>query len=126
HIVAFRSSATDLTIGGDTNGNSDVFAFDLTTSGPVSLISQVPSSTATGNSLSDSPSISADGRYVAFRSFDSNLVSGFTDTNGNSDVFVRDRSAGSTSYASPNSTNNNGSNNTTDSPSIGVRADGHV
>ena len=44
---------------------------------------------AQGNSVSTEPSISADGRYVAFRSFATNLVSG--DTNGFSDLFVRDR-----------------------------------
>src|SRR5690242_3567552 len=40
------------------------------------------------------PSISADGRYVAFSSTASNLVSG--DTNGAEDVFVRDRQLGTT------------------------------
>jgi hypothetical protein len=39
-----------------------------------------------GNSYSQWPSISADGRYVAFFSFASNLVPG--DTNGWTDVFV--------------------------------------
>jgi hypothetical protein len=44
-----------------------------------------------GNGNSVIPSISADGRYVAFVSFASNLVAG--DTNGTWDVFVRDRRA---------------------------------
>jgi hypothetical protein len=39
-----------------------------------------------GNSYSQWPNISADGRYVAFFSFASNLVPG--DTNGWTDVFV--------------------------------------
>jgi hypothetical protein len=43
------------------------------------------------NGLSSSPTISADGRFVAFQSEASNLVPG--DTNGHSDVFVRDRAA---------------------------------
>jgi Tol biopolymer transport system component len=43
------------------------------------------------NSFSFEPAISADGRFVAFRSFASNLVAG--DTNGSYDVFVRDRRA---------------------------------
>ena len=47
-----------------------------------------------GNSFSDNPDISADGRYVVFNSFASNLVSG--DTNGYWDVFVRDRQTGTT------------------------------
>ena len=42
-----------------------------------------------GNSYSESASISANGRYVAFESVASNLVAG--DSNGYQDVFVRDR-----------------------------------
>ena len=44
------------------------------------------------------PAISADGRYVAFGPVASNLVGG--DTNGNRDVFVRDRQAGTTELIS--------------------------
>ncbi|MGD9507652.1 MAG: TolB family protein [Geminicoccaceae bacterium] len=40
------------------------------------------------------PAISADGRFVAFASAATNLVAG--DTNGQIDVFVRDRTAGTT------------------------------
>ena len=42
-----------------------------------------------GNGESEYPSMSADGRYVAFESYSSNLVPG--DTNANWDVFVHDR-----------------------------------
>jgi Tol biopolymer transport system component len=42
-----------------------------------------------GNYGSHDPSISADGRYVAFESGDSNLVAG--DTNNTTDIFVHDR-----------------------------------
>jgi Tol biopolymer transport system component len=47
-----------------------------------------------GTSASFSPTISGDGRYVAFVSSAPNLVSG--DTNGRPDVFVRDRVGGTT------------------------------
>jgi Tol biopolymer transport system component len=47
-----------------------------------------------GNSHSDSPSISGDGRYVAFTSYASNLVP--DDTNEVQDVFVHDRRTGKT------------------------------
>ena len=50
------------------------------------------------NNFSGSPAISADGRYVGFSSTASNLVSG--DTNGISDVFVRDRLLGTTARVS--------------------------
>jgi Tol biopolymer transport system component len=54
------------------------------------------SDTATG------PAISQDGRYVAFATGSSNLVSG--DTNGVSDVFVKDRQTGAIVRANTSST----------------------
>jgi Tol biopolymer transport system component len=51
-----------------------------------------------GNSWSALPSISADGRYVAFQSTASNLVPG--NTNGDWDVFIHDRQMGQTSLVS--------------------------
>src|SRR5207247_2620109 len=47
------------------------------------------------------PSVSADGRYVAFESYATNLVPG--DSNGVSDVFVRDTLTGMTACVSVNS-----------------------
>jgi Tol biopolymer transport system component len=81
--VAFASYASNL-VNGDTNDQADIFVRDTQT-GTTSRLS-VDSSGVQGNSYSSSPSISADGRCVAFTSFANNLVSG--DTNGNSDVFV--------------------------------------
>src|SRR5207244_8060019 len=51
-----------------------------------------------GNDASQTPSISADGRYVAFFSHASNLVSG--DSNGTWDVFAHDRQTGVTERVS--------------------------
>ena len=59
-----------------------------------------------GNFSSSGPSISADGRYVAFRSFADNLVPG--DTNDERDVFVRDRQTGTTTRVSLDSVGNQG------------------
>lgn len=50
------------------------------------------------NNYSSDPSISADGRYIAFASWASNLVP--ADTNGQSDVFVHDRDSGTTEIVS--------------------------
>jgi hypothetical protein len=73
-------------------GIADVLVYDLQTD-TVDLASQASDGTlSNGNSYS--PQISADGRYVAFWSDASNLVP--DDTNGTSDVFVRDRVAGLT------------------------------
>src|SRR5690348_14654367 len=62
---------------------------------PTTLRTSVSSSEAQGNGLSGGPvSVSASGRYVAFRSAATNLVPG--DTNGVTDVFVRDTTLGTT------------------------------
>ena len=51
-----------------------------------------------GNGESREPSISGDGRYVAFHSAATNLIA--ADTNGRSDVFVRDRLTSTTTRVS--------------------------
>jgi Tol biopolymer transport system component len=84
--VAFMSDATNL-VSGDTNGAPDVFVHDRTT-GITERVSLGPASVQ-ANSGSQIPSLSADGRYVAFMSDATNLVPG--DTNGATDVFVWDR-----------------------------------
>jgi hypothetical protein len=58
----------------------------------------VASDASLANGISIFPKISPDGRYVAFQSAASNLVTG--DTNGRTDIFVRDLQAGITRRAS--------------------------
>jgi Tol biopolymer transport system component len=89
--VAFHSGAYNL-VGDDNNGIYDVFVRDLV-AGTTERAS-VDMSGGDANGESFNPSISADGRYVAFESLASDLVPG--DTNGLSDVFVRDLVAGTT------------------------------
>lgn len=84
-FVAFVSDATDL-VAGDSNGKRDVFWRDRGT-GTTRLVSRTTLGTS-GNGESDSPTISADGRYVAFHSRASDFVTG--DTNASHDVFVWD------------------------------------
>jgi Tol biopolymer transport system component len=96
--VAFSSSASNL-VAGDTNGAVDIFVRD-TVDGTTTRIS-VSSSDAQTNQSSFEPSISADSRYVAFRSLATNLVAG--DTNGAWDIFVRDTVDGITTRVSVNS-----------------------
>jgi Tol biopolymer transport system component len=93
--VAFASTASNL-VAGDTNGTYDVFVRDRS-SGTTEIVS-VSTAGAVGNAPSLRPTISADGRCVAFISSASNLVAG--DTNGTFDVFVRDRLSGTTVRAS--------------------------
>jgi Ca2+-binding RTX toxin-like protein len=96
--VAFYSSATNL-VTGDTNSTGDIFVYDRTT-GSTTRVS-VDSSGVQGDGSSSKPSISADGRYVAFYSSATNLVAG--DTNLKSDIFVHDRTTGITTRVSTNS-----------------------
>jgi Tol biopolymer transport system component len=94
--VAFASRATNL-VPGDTNGRTDVFVRDRRPGGGTTRVS-LASNGAQGNDDSSDPSLSADGRFVAFASLATNLVPG--DTNGRTDVFVRDRTTGTTTRIS--------------------------
>jgi Tol biopolymer transport system component len=84
--VAFDSVATNL-VPGDTNNAFDIFVYDRQAD-TIERVS-VNGSGIQGDSGSFSPSISSDGRYVAFESAATNLAPG--DTNGASDIFVYDR-----------------------------------
>ena len=96
-FVAFSSEASNL-VPGDTNGVADVFVRDRA-EGTTTRVS-VSSSGAQANGSSNTWQIgmSANGRYLAFDSGASNLVSG--DTNGARDVFVHDRATGTTTRVS--------------------------
>jgi len=89
-IIAFQSNANNL-VAGDTFTYTDIFVRDSASSGASNKVVRVSVSTggAQANEDSTSPSISADGRYVAFVSTATNLVG--SDTNTSNDIFVRDR-----------------------------------
>jgi Tol biopolymer transport system component len=93
--VAFMSYASNL-VAGDTNGISDVFVRDQIT-GETSRVN-IPAGGGQANDYSYDCDISADGRYVVFLSAARNMVPG--DTNMFADVFVRDRTAGTTTRVS--------------------------
>ena len=97
-FLAFYSDAWNIGAD-DTNGKMDVFAYDLST---LTISQESVSSTGQqGNSHSRTPSLSADGRFVAFSSDGSNLVP--NDANGSTDIFVRDRNIGVTTRVSVSS-----------------------
>jgi Tol biopolymer transport system component len=104
-FVAFASRAANL-VGDDTNGMADVFVRDRDPDGNgvfdeddgVTSRVSVASNGVQGDLGSSGPSISSDGRFVAFDSSATNLVSG--DSNGATDVFVHDRETGATIRAS--------------------------
>ena len=84
-FVAFESEASNL-VANDTNGFRDAFVRDLWM-GTTQRVS-MESSGEQGYLNSYRPSISSDGRFVAFESEASNLVA--KDTNNTGDVFVRE------------------------------------
>ena len=89
--VAFSSWADNL-VPNDANGESDVFVRDLQTG--TTRLASVASDGTQANGASFTPSISADGDVVAFRSDATNLVA--NDTEGQTDVFVHTMSTGRT------------------------------
>ncbi len=105
-FVTFSSDASNL-VAHDTDGCADTFLRDRRR-GTTRRVS-VSSSGAQPNSATFASAVSADGRYVAFDSYASNLVR--HDMNGAADVFVRDRRAHTTRRVSVSSTGAQGTEN---------------
>jgi Tol biopolymer transport system component/pimeloyl-ACP methyl ester carboxylesterase len=93
--VAFASDSPNL-VAGDTNGTWDIFVRD-TLLGTTTLASVNDAGEQT-EVAAGNPGMSANGRFVAFSTFASNLVAG--DTNNRPDVFVRDLESGQTTRIS--------------------------
>ena len=90
-FVVFLSSASNL-VPGDTNGVADIFVRDLKKDKTTRVSTRSNGGQANGGS--NFPEISSDGRFVSFESEATNLVSG--DSNGLTDIFVKDRKTGKT------------------------------
>ncbi len=84
-FIVFRSHASNL-VAGDTNLSGDIFLRD-TLNGALQRVNLSTTGEQAGGP-SDEPAISADGRFIVFRSSATNLVP--NDTNGHRDIFVRD------------------------------------
>lgn len=93
--IAFSSVATNL-VADDENATFDIFRKDRQT-GAIVRASLSPSG-AEANNASQYPTMSSDGRYVAFESLASNLYP--ADVNSEWDVFRRDLQTGKTDLAS--------------------------
>lgn len=90
-FVAWDSTATNV-VANDTNDADDVFVRDLKSGTTTRIGASGPAPEWSDHS--DHPSLSANGRFVAFTSASDNLDDG--DTNSASDIFVHDRKRGST------------------------------
>jgi len=101
NYVLFTSQASNL-VEGDENGIDDLFLRDLNSNRIINLHSDSNGSPA--NSIESSTeletAISVDGRYVVFSSAAENLVA--NDSNGVSDVFLKDTITGETKRISLN------------------------
>jgi cold shock CspA family protein len=117
-LVIFESDATNLVVG-DTNGATDIFVRD--TAANTTERDSVDSAGSQGKDNSPAAAISADGRMVAFQSSAANLIA--SDTNKVADIFLHDRSSGTTERVSVDSTGSQ-ANGASSSPAIS--ADGHV
>jgi hypothetical protein len=89
-------------------GSNQVYLHDFQTGSNI-LVSQSYASTNSADGDSDSPTISGDGQFVAYRSFADNLVPG--DTNGVPDIFLYDRLTGSDSLLTVDQSGNGPANN---------------
>jgi Tol biopolymer transport system component len=125
-FVAFNSDATNLS-GEDEKTSTDVFVRDLQ-AGTTALVSRAsgPAGTPSDGSAFD-PSISADGRFVAFSSTGTNLSD--EDAPGDfQDVFVRDRQTNTTTLVSRASATATGDGPVADTVSFAasISADGRI
>jgi Tol biopolymer transport system component len=110
--VAFQSAASNL-VAGDNNGSDDIYVHDTVTATTTRV--SLDSAGVEGNGFSSEPSISGDGRYVAFQSAASNLVAG--DNNGSDDIYVHDTVTATTTRVSVDSAGTEG-NSSSSEPSI--------
>lgn len=131
--VAFQSTSSQL-VSDDTNGSADIFVYDRIDASikRVSVTSDGTEACACSCAWPDTcngceyhwvnshPSISADGRYIAFTSFSYNFVDG--DVPDTPDVFVHDQITGTTTIISRASDGNLGN---ADSGEPSISADGN-
>jgi Tol biopolymer transport system component len=104
HVV-FMSNASNL-VANDTNGERDVFVYDLLTGSTTRVNVDSAGNQAVGGVRRGQAAISGSGRFVAFESLAANLVP--DDTNGTFDIFVHDRQTGTTSRVSVDSAGTQG------------------
>lgn len=95
--LVFQSAASNIAAK-DFNSATDVFRRDLLT-GTTTLVSVNATGTEPSGGGGSKPTVSANGRYIAFMSGGSDLTADI-DTNGMPDAFLRDMQAGTTALVS--------------------------
>lgn len=94
-IVVFQTGKA--LVANDTNNTTDIYAYNML-NGTFTRVSTTASGAQVASGASQDPSISADGRFIVFRSFSAGLVPG--DTNGFADIFVKDLVTGAIALVS--------------------------
>jgi len=101
-FVVFASRATNL-VASDTNATADIFLRDtcvgVSSCTPATVRVSLDSAGDEANAESFLPGMSADGRFVVFTSWATDMVP--DDTSGGHDVFVRDTCRGATASCTP-------------------------
>ena len=105
--LRFSADSRSLVYAGILGNTNQVFLYDFQT-GSNSLLSQGFGGLPSG--VSDSPDISADGRFVAYRSLATN-IDAMTDGNGVPDLFLYDRLTGVNSLLSVSAVNGRAADN---------------
>jgi uncharacterized repeat protein (TIGR01451 family) len=102
-FVAFQSDAQNFTAVPQTGFFSDIFVRDRQAG--TTVLASPDGAGGEASEQSEDPEISADGGFVSFASFASDLIAGTTDADGElvRDAFVRDLTAGATQMVSVNS-----------------------
>jgi len=85
-------------ISGTPVTNRQIYLIDLQTSSLLLVSHNFNSASASANAASDSPDISADGRFIAYRSTATDIVP--TDLNGVPDIFIYDKQTGANTLLS--------------------------
>lgn len=98
-ILAFRSTANDLTMDTDTNGKYDIFTYDRNTS-TMTLITKNLTGNDAGNDESLHPNMTDDASKIIFYSIASDIVAG--DVNNSSDAIIYESATESLSIVSRN------------------------
>lgn len=111
-LLAFATLASNL-VSDDRNNFADVFVYDRLISATIRITAGPAGTGANGASVM--PALSADGRWLAFRSEADDLVEG--DFNNTADVFLHDLQAGVTRLVSANNQGSAG-NQASSSPAV--------